>query len=755
MATVLGLSAYFHDSAAALVVDGKIAAAAQQERFSRIKGDAAFPTQAAEFCLHAAGVSSSDLDAIVFYESPALKLQRVLESFAGHAPRGFRAFHSAMPDWFSSKLRIREMIRRELTVPKSIPIEYCLHHLSHAASAYYPSPFSSAAVLTIDGVGEWSTASIYHAKNQQLVPLIEQVYPHSLGLLYSAMTSFCGFEVNSGEYKLMGLAAYGQPRFLELFQQEFITLNDDGSLRLNARYFDFNHPTRMTSREFEKRIGQIARTANQPITAFHRDLAATVQVVTQQAVLNMARHALHQTNESQLCFAGGVALNCSANGHLLQLEGLKQLYIPPCANDSGGAVGAALWHENQLHPDRHRTLQASNDLYRGSFLGPTFTTAECEQAICSAGLQAERIDNPEQLCERIAKCLSEQQVVGWFQGAMELGPRALGHRSILADPRSITMRDRLNEKVKHRETFRPFAPAVLADSAEEYFELNGHGISQPYMTTAVAVKSPALLAATTHVDGTSRIQTVDLRCNDLFVKLLKAFQQIASVPALLNTSFNDRDEPIVCSPADAIATARRTRLDALVLGPFLVTEFGSTVQIERTPKAEAPVSLARLKLLAQLLVGLGIAWISVSTLWISIITGIACTVAVVMLSSRDRAQRVLHWQQRITKPLRWLASTVAFATVFLVLVCPLGVVMRLRGKNLWTRSGWRPLVQPATFRRTRELDVWAELPWWLELVWRFYTDKQWWLIPLILACAVITVVAQVSGAVSPWIYTLW
>ncbi len=776
MATVLGLSAFFHDSAAALVVDGKIVAAAQQERFSRIKGDAAFPTQAATFCLSAAGVLPSALDAVVFYESPALKLQRVLDSFAGCAPRGFHAFHGAMPDWFLNKLRVREITRRELLIPSSIPIQYCLHHLSHAASAYYPSPFSSAAVLTIDGVGEWSTASIYHAKNQQLVPLVEQVYPHSLGLLYSAMTSYCGFEVNSGEYKLMGLAAYGEPRFLELFQQEFITLNEDGSLRLNALYFDFNHPTRMTTQEFARRIGQQARRTDDPLSAFHRDLAATVQAIAQQAVCNMARHAVSLTGESQLCFAGGVALNCSANGQILQVDGPQQLFIPPCASDCGGAVGAALWHENQLHPERQRSLQATGDRYQGAFLGPSFTPSECEQAILSASLKAERIDDPEQLCRRVAACLSEQKVVGWFQDAMEMGPRALGHRSILADPRSREMRDRLNEKVKHRETFRPFAPAVLANHADEYFALGSHSSSQPYMTTAVAVKAPELLAATTHIDGTSRIQTVDLRCNGLFARLLQAFQQITSVPILLNTSFNDYDEPIVCTPADAISTSQRTKLDALVLGPFLITELGtadltrslsekidsrpkaqipSRIGSERPPKSQTVVSFARLKLISQLCLSLIATRLCLSALWFSIIAGIACALAVTVASSRDRSQQVMQWQYRITSPLRRLASMIAFVAVFLILVCPLGIAMRVRGKNHWARSGWRPLVHPASFDRSRELDVWAGLPWWLELVWRFYIDKQWWLIPLILACAAIALVAQVSGAVSPWIYTLW
>ncbi len=755
MATVLGLSAFFHDSAAALVVDGQLVAAAQEERFSRAKGDAAFPSQAARFCLEYAGLPANQLDAVVFYENPALKLERVWQAFAEQSPRGWNAFRQAMPDWFQCKLRFAEITRRELRLPRRTSVHTCLHHLAHAASAYYPSPFSSATVLTVDGVGEWTTAAIFNATDNVLEPLVEQRYPHSLGLFYTALSTYCGFEANSGESKLMGLAAYAQPLFHELLLQELMSLNQDGSIQLNARYFDFNHPTRMTTPALDKLLSCRPRQSSEPLEEVHRQLAASMQSVAELVIITMARYAIQVTGKPELCLAGGVALNCAANGRLAQTPEVSKLWVPPCANDSGGAIGAALWYENQLHPDRARTIQSQGDLYSGAALGPEFTTSDCEQAIQAAGIATQKFDDAEQLCEHVANRLANGQVIGWFQGRMEFGPRALGCRSILADPRRRETRDRVNEMVKHREAFRPFAPAALADQAAEYFDIPASQPDLPFMTTTVVVKTPEQLQAVTHVDGTARLQTVDLGRNGLFAKLLSQFQSRTGLPILLNTSFNDRDEPIVCSPQDALTTARNTQLDALVLGPFVIERMPEGTRHTGRSPLPAPVSFAQLKVATQCLLAMLGTWLILDEPWRWIVGLVLLVTGAVLISRRTVASRLLHWQFQASYPVRWTFSLVSYALVYGLLICPLGIWRRIRGKRLWQQHGWHAFESLPTYLEKQSFDVGSHLPWWLELAWRFHVDKKWWMIPLLLACALIALAAQLGTAVSPWIYTLW
>ncbi len=592
---VLGLSCFYHDAAACLVRDGRIVAAAQEERFTRVKHDAAFPTRAVAYCLGEGGLAVSDLDAVAFYDKPFLTFERLLETYLAFAPRGLGSFLRAMPVWLKQKLWTPDVIAKELRFDG--PLLFTEHHESHAASAFFPSPFARAAVLTADGVGEWATTSFGVGEGSRLRLLAEQHFPHSLGLLYSAFTYFCGFRVNSGEYKLMGLAPYGEPRFVDTVLSELIDLKPDGSFRLNLDYFTYPVGLAMTGHRFAGLFGGPRRAPEGPLTQRELDLARSIQAVTEEVVLRLARHVHRETGESNLCLAGGVALNCVANGRLLREGPFENVWIQPAAGDAGGALGAALaaWHAWAGGP---RT-PVPGDAMQGSFLGPSFSPEEVAAVLEREGL-GERLDTEDELTRRTAKLLAEGHTVGWFQGRMEFGPRALGHRSILADPRGLGVQRTVNLKIKFRESFRPFAPAVLAARAGELFVLDAES---PYMLLVAPVRGASgtgtglgrrhhvesPIPAVTHVDGSARVQTVTPERTPLFHRLLRAFEAETGCPVLVNTSFNVRGEPIVCTPEDALRVFRRTHLDALVLGPYLVTK-SMLPETERT--AFSPTQIA-------------------------------------------------------------------------------------------------------------------------------------------------------------------
>ena len=582
MATyILGISAFYHDSAAVLLKDGTIVAAVQEERFSRRKHDHSFPRKSIEYCLQEAGIQPNDLTFAVFYEKPFIKFNRILETYLSVAPRGLRSFLMAMPLWIGQKLWISDLIKKELSFEG--PVLFSEHHEAHAASAFFPSPFEEAAVLTMDGVGEWATSSIGLGKGNRIDLLFEQHFPHSLGLLYSAFTYFTGFKVNSGEYKLMGLAPYGEPRFVQRILDELVDLKEDGSFKLNMRYFHYLSGLTMTNRRFARLFEGPPRNPEAPLTQREMDLAASVQAVTEEIVLRSARHAKKTTGAKYLCLAGGVALNCVANGKLLRSALFEDIWIQPAAGDAGGALGAAyLAYYHHLNKPRHAT---GSDLQQGSYLGPAYSEEAIENFLQNQGIPYQRLTEDD-LMTRTAEFLSQGKVVGWFQGRMEFGPRALGNRSILGDARKEDMQRILNLKIKFRESFRPFAPAVLQEEAGQWFEIDR---PSPYMLLTATVRphkrlpvpkkvhgldklkiKRSLIPAVTHVDYSARLQTVDSGSNPLFYRLLKTFKQKTGCPLLINTSFNVRGEPIVNTPQEAYACFLRTEMDVLVLGPFLL-----------------------------------------------------------------------------------------------------------------------------------------------------------------------------------------
>lgn len=589
--TVLGVSAFYHDSAATIVRDGHIIAAAQEERFSRIKHDASFPTEAILSCLDEAGVTLTDVTHVTFYDKPFIKFERLLETYFSYAPRGFRSFLAAMPIWLKEKLFLKTVIRRELSALSQLPqkalppLLFGEHHHSHAASAFYPSPFEEAAVLCMDGVGEWATTSVWVGKGNELVPQWEIHFPHSLGLLYSAFTQYAGFKVNSGEYKLMGLAPYGTPRYVTRIYEDLIDVKPDGTFRLNLDYFDFPAGLRMINQRFCKLFGGPAREPESEITQKEMDIAASIQVVTEEIVLKLARTIAGELGQSRLCLAGGVALNCVANGRLLREGPFEDIWIQPASGDAGGALGAALaTHYEYL--GNHRAL-SEQDPMRGAYLGPSFSNDAIANALDDLKAVYTKLDD-DTLLPLVAKEISEGQVIGWFSDAMEFGPRALGARSILADPRSPRMQTTLNLKVKQRESFRPFAPAVLKERAADWFELESES---PYMmlvatvanhqrTTTLADKAAfgidllkqtrSTIPAVTHVDYSARVQTVDADTNLRFHQLLTEFEAITGCPVLINTSFNVRGEPIVYRPEDAYNCFMNTGIDRLVIGNYLL-----------------------------------------------------------------------------------------------------------------------------------------------------------------------------------------
>lgn len=570
---VLGISCWYHDSAACLLRDGHIVAAAQEERFTRRKHDPSFPAQAIAWCLSEAGISAADLSVVAFYEKPFLKFERLLETYLGTSPKGLRSFLKAMPVWLKEKLWIPNLIADQIGYEGTLVFPE--HHLSHAASAFYPSPFEEAAVVTMDGVGEWATSSWGIGRGSDLEIVAELQFPHSLGLLYSAFTFYTGFRVNSGEYKLMGLAPYGEPVYRDTILRELLDLKEDGSFRLNMHYFTYAHGLTMTGGRFNKLFGGPRREPESPLTQREMDLARSIQDVTEEIVLRITRHAHRETGQKNLCLAGGVALNCVANGRVLREGPFENIWIQPGAGDSGGAVGAALaaWH---LHGQNPR-LPAHPDGMSGTYLGPSFSDAEIRAFLDDTGDPYDVVADDDALVEATAAALADQLVVGWFQGRMEFGPRALGSRSILADPRGRQVQRLVNLKVKYRESFRPFAASVLEERCGDFFELEGNS---PYMllvdqVTGAEISGSGLdrlanirsaIPAVTHVDGSCRIQTVDRERSALYHRLISAFEARTGCPVIVNTSFNVRGEPIVCTPKDAYTCFRNTHLDVLVMG---------------------------------------------------------------------------------------------------------------------------------------------------------------------------------------------
>lgn len=588
MTTVLGLSAFYHDSAAALVIDGQVLAAAQEERFTRKKHDPAFPANAIEYCLQEAGITAGEIDYVGFYEKPFMKFERLLETYLSYAPSGFRSFSKAMPLWLRQKLYLPREIRRGLGGQYKKRIVFTEHHQAHAASAFFPSPFESAAIVTLDGVGEWATASIGIGEGNRIRLTHELHFPHSIGLLYSAFTYYCGFRVNSGEYKLMGLAPYGEPIYADLIRDHLIDIKADGSFRLDMSYFNYCQGLTMTSEKFHKLFGMPPRQSEGEMGQKYMDLAASIQVVTEEVMLKVVEFAHQVTNQEKLCLAGGVALNCVGNGRILREGPFSDMWIQPASGDAGGALGVAqfIWH--QLLENKRNVSRP--DMQRGSLLGPAYETGEVKAFLESEGVSYSECRDDADLAESVAGLLDAGNVIGWMQGRMEFGPRALGARSILGDARSREMQATINLKIKFRESFRPFAPAVLEEHANEYFELNDS--ASPYMLLVAPVKeshrldlsseSAALkgvdqrevvrstLPAITHVDYSARVQSVAEGVNPRFRTLLEVFFQRTGSPMVVNTSFNIRGEPIVCSPADAYRCFMGTNMDVLVMDRFVI-----------------------------------------------------------------------------------------------------------------------------------------------------------------------------------------
>lgn len=592
---ILGISAYYHDASAVLIDNEHIIAATQEERFTRKKHDASFPSNAIRYCLQEAGIKLSDVSYIAFYDKPFLKFERLLETYLAEAPRGLQSFMMAMPVWLKDKLFLKETLARnfkdisELSKAEIMAkLMFGEHHQSHAASAFYPSPFEEAAILTIDGVGEWATTSLAFGKNNHIEFLKEIHFPHSLGLLYSAFTYYTGFKVNSGEYKLMGLAPYGNPIYVDKIKENIIEIKEDGSYQLNIQYFNYTAGLTMTSEKFHKLFNAKPRAQEGKLSQFEMDLAASIQIVTEEVVSKMARFARQLTGSNNLCLAGGVALNCVSNGKLFKEGIFKDLWIQPAAGDAGGALGAAysVFYEELKNP---RTLNPNKkDRMQGSYLGPKFSAAETKNSLDSMNAVYHRFDET-QLIDKVSDALKDEKIIGWHYDRMEFGPRALGHRSIISDARGIKMQSVMNLKIKYRESFRPFAPSVLREEVDEWFELD---YDSPYMLLVAGVKENkrytitaeqeklfgieklniprSAIPAVTHVDYSARIQTVEQECNPRYYRLIKAFAEKTGCPVIVNTSFNVRGEPIVCTPEDSYRCFMRTEMDVLVIDDFIL-----------------------------------------------------------------------------------------------------------------------------------------------------------------------------------------
>jgi carbamoyltransferase len=598
--SVLGISAFYHDSAAAIIVDGEIIAAAQEERFTRKKHDASYPKNVINYVLKEAGLKLNEIDHVVFYEKPFLKFERLLETYVGFSPSGFKSFSMSMPLWLSEKLFQKKMLFEALKEQDNNfndikKINFSEHHLSHAASAFFSSPYDEAIILTLDGVGEWATTTISLGKHNKINILKEIHFPHSLGLLYSAFTYFLGFKVNSGEYKVMGLAPYGEPKFKDIILDKLIDLKEDGSFRLNMDYFNYATGLKMTNNKFAKLFNMERREPKNKLLQIHMDIAASIQVVTEEIVLKITRFLFKEFNIPNLCMAGGVALNCVANGKILKDGLFKNIWIQPASGDAGGALGAAQAFYYQELDNKREILKT--DSMKGSYLGPQFTDDEVENELKICGANYKKL-NLDQIIKDTAKALSEEKAVGWFQGRMEFGPRSLGNRSIIADSRSEKMQKNLNFKVKYRESFRPFAPAILFEKVSEWFEINSES---PYMLLVADVKKSKQVQMTneqknlfgidklnikrssipsvTHVDYSARIQTVHHETNPKFYKLIEEFERITKYPVLVNTSFNVRGEPIVCSATDAFNCFMGTDLDILVCNNFILYKQDQNVDL--------------------------------------------------------------------------------------------------------------------------------------------------------------------------------
>ena len=645
MPRILGISAFYHDSAAALVVDGSVVAAAQEERFTRIKRDASFPTNAINYCLSESGIEIEDLDHVVFYEKPFLKFERILETSLLNAPLGFRSFCTSIPIWLSSKLYLSRIIRRELEGRFKKRILFPEHHESHAASAFYQSPFGSAAILTVDGVGEWATTTVGVGNGNQIRIEKEIRFPDSIGLLYSTFTSACGFRVNGGEGKLMGLAPYGDPVHADFILSEMVCLKPDGSFRLNPDWFGYSAGLKMMSKRFEKYFGP-SRIPESAITQREMNLAASIQSVTETILIRIANHVATETSLDNLCISGGVALNCVANGRLLKESKFKNVWIAPAPGDAGGAIGAALFTDYHLLNSNRKLRPTEMPFY-----GPKPT--DIESFLRSQKAVFESFENESELIEHVSGLIEAEQIVGWMQGRMEFGPRALGNRSILASPKKATTKDLLNQQIKRRESFRPFAPVILAEKVADVFELE---TSSPLMTFAARIKKPFLdlLPAATHIDGTSRIQTVTEEQNGLLYHLIKRFAAKTGCPALVNTSFNVRGEPIVCDVADAFGCFLKTELDVLVIGKHVLLK---SAQPDFNPER-----LPAKKVVSDEL-----------TLW----------------------QKFNRFVQFVTFPVRWLVSKIVLVIVFYLLVTPIAILRRLLSGKIESfdsdqESFWEP-----------------------------------------------------------------
>ena len=595
MNSILGISAFYHDSAAALLIDGKIVAAAQEERFTRKKHDPGYPYNSINYVLKEANLKLSELDGIVFYEKPFLKFERLLETYLAFAPKGFTSFLMSMPIWlrqklFQKKFLFDQLKRNDSNFNNIEKINFSEHHFSHAASAFYPSPFDKAVILTLDGVGEWATSTVAIGKENKISIIKEINFPHSIGLLYSAFTYYTGFKVNSGEYKLMGLAPYGQPKYTEIIFKELIDVKEDGSFRLNMKYFNFATGLTMTNERFSKLFGQKVRDPSKELlTQFHMDIASSIQAVIEKIIIKLVTSIQKETKIKNLCLAGGVALNCVANGKILKKKVFENLWIQPAAGDAGGSLGAALayWHQELLQP---RKSKGNIDKMNGSYLGPKFDDLSIEKNLKSLGGKFKKYNN-EELINRVASELKNEKIVGWFQGRMEFGPRALGSRSIIADPRSEKMQKNLNLKIKYRESFRPFAPSILREDLTKWFDLD---YDSPYMLLVAEVKKSiqleereedrrlfgierlnlkrSVIPAVTHVDYSARIQTVHKNTNPKYYELITKFKELTNCPVLVNTSFNIRGEPIVCSIEDAFKCFMGTELDLLVCENFVLSK---------------------------------------------------------------------------------------------------------------------------------------------------------------------------------------
>jgi len=582
---ILGISCFYHDSAACLVQDGKIIAAAQEERFTRKKHDERIPKEAINYCLSQGGITIDQVDIVAFYDKPFLKFERLLETYVAFAPQGLKSYLLAMPIWLKEKLWVQQVVKKEIGYKGKII--FTEHHQSHAASAFFPSPYQEAAILTADGVGEWATASFGVGKDNKIEITSEIHFPHSLGLLYSAFTYYTGFKVNSGEYKVMGLAPYGQPTYVDLIYKHLIDLKDDGSFRLNMQYFNYAQGLTMTNQKFHDLFGGPPRAPESKLTQKEMDLARSVQDVCEEIMLRLARHIHKQTGQKYLCLAGGVALNCVANGRILREGPFDDIWIQPAAGDAGGALGAALfaWHQYLKNP---RTA-VQGDSQQGSYLGPSFTNAEIGEYLTKNQIPFRRIDDESSLFDQVANNMSQEKVVGWFSGRMEFGPRALGARSIIGDARSPKMQAQMNLKIKFRESFRPFAPSVLADKASEYFDIDR---PSPYMLLTAYVRADkrrtmtgqeeklwgieklnvirSEIPAVTHIDYSARLQTVHEQTNPRYYRLIKKFYEKTGCPVIVNTSFNVRGEPIVCTPEDAYRCFMRTDMDYLILENYIL-----------------------------------------------------------------------------------------------------------------------------------------------------------------------------------------